>query len=112
LHGVNAQPYYLAIFLIGAYQESLGMDHNLLGSVNEAHFLVDNSGRAHLDRVIRGESLGQVLASAGYSQQDLMEGLRRTVQDAEAKSKITSKEIDSFYKSYQSALDSYTYLED
>jgi arginine decarboxylase len=112
LHGVNSEPYYLAIFLIGAYQESLGMNHNLLGSVNEAHFLVDDSGRAHLDRVIRGESLGQVLASAGYSQQDLLEGLRRTMQDTDAKSKITTEEKESFSKSYQSALDSYTYLED
>ena len=112
LHSVNSQPYYLAVFLVGAYQESLGMDHNLLGSVNEAHFLVDDSGKAHLDRVIRGESLKQVLASAGYSQQDLVEGLLRNVQSAEAKSTISEKEKESFCESYQSALDSYTYLED
>jgi arginine decarboxylase len=112
LHGVNSQPYYLAVFLVGAYQESLGMNHNLLGSVNEAHFLVDDSGKAHLDRVIRGESLKQVLASAGYSQQDLMEGLLRNVQAAEAKSIINTREKESFRESFQSALDSYTYLED
>ena len=88
------------------------MNHNLLGSVNEAHFLVDDSGKAHLDRVIRGESLKQVLASAGYSQQDLVEGLLRNVQSAEAKSTISEKEKESFCESYQSALDSYTYLED
>ena len=60
LHGVNSEPYYLAMTLIGAYQESLGMNHNLLGSVNEAHFLLDDAGRPHLDKVIRGESLGEV----------------------------------------------------
>jgi arginine decarboxylase len=80
--------------------------------VNEAHFLVDDSGRPHIDRVIRGESLGQVLASAGYTPQDLMEGLRRTAQNAEAQSKISAEEKESFCESYRSALDSYTYLED
>ena len=112
LHGVNSDPYFLAIFLIGAYQESLGMNHNLLGTANEAHFLVDDSGRPHIDKVIRGESLGQVLKSAGYEAQDLMESLRGMAQSAEAQSKITAEEREAFCESYQSALDSYTYLED
>jgi len=112
LHGVNSEPYYLAIFLIGAYQESLGMNHNLLGSANEAHFLVDDSGRPHIDRVIRGESLSQVLATAGYNSQDLFESFSHLVQSAEAQSKITAEERESFADSYLSTLDSYTYLED
>jgi arginine decarboxylase len=112
LHGVNSEPYYLAIFLVGAYQESLGMNHNLLGSVNEAHFLVDDAGRAHIDKVIRGESLGQVLSTAGYAPQDLVDSLRAIAQNAEAQSKMTPEERESFCESFQSALDSYTYLED
>jgi arginine decarboxylase len=112
LHSVNSDPYYLAIFLIGAYQESLGMNHNLLGSVNEAHFLVDDAGRPHIDRVIRGESLGQVLATAGYTSRDLVESIKQVAQSAEAQSKITAEERESFCASYEAALDSYTYLED
>ena len=112
LHGVNSEPYYLAIFLIGAYQESLGMNHNLLGSVNEAHFLIDDAGRPHIDKVIRGESLGQVLASAGYNAQDLMENFRGLLQGANAQEKITSAEQESLSDSFQATLDSYTYLED
>ncbi len=112
LHGVNSEPYYLAIFLIGAYQESLGMNHNLLGSVNEAHFLVDDFGKPHIDKVIRGESLRQVLTAAGYYSQDLEESFRRMVQNAGSQSKITATERESFCKSYSAALDSYTYLED
>ena len=88
------------------------MDHNLLGSVNEAHFLVDDSGRPHIDKVIRGESLGQVLASVGYTQQDLLESFRSMGQSAEAQSKISAQDREAFCESYQSALDSYTYLED
>lgn len=88
------------------------MNHNLLGSANEAHFLVDDSGRPHIDKVIRGASLGQVLTSVGYTPQDLMESFRRMGQNAEAMAKITAEDREAFCESFQSALDSYTYLED
>jgi len=112
LHGVNSDPYYLAIPLIGAYQESLGMDHNLLGSVHEAHFLVDDSGRPHLDKVVRGESLSQVLTNAGYDTEGLIESYRQTARSAAAANRITPDEGESLVDSYRSTLDSYTYLED
>ena len=112
LHNVNSDPYYLAIFLVGAYQESLGMNHNLLGSPNEAHFLVDDTGRPHIDKIVRGASLSQVLESVGYHTKDLLEGLRQNAQKAEAQSKISTANRESFCESYEAALDSYTYLED
>jgi arginine decarboxylase len=112
LHGVNADPYYLAIFLIGAYQESLGMSHNLLGSVNEVHLLVDDSGRPHIDKIVRGETLGHVLEEAGYNSQDLKDNYRKMAQRAEAQSAITKEEMESFCTSYFETLSSYTYLED
>jgi arginine decarboxylase len=112
LHGVNSEPYYLAIPLVGAYQESLGMDHNLLGSANEAHILVDDAGRPHLDKVVRGESLGQVLAGAGYDAQSLEEGIRQVAKSAEEQGKIADEERETIVGSFMSALDSYTYLEE
>jgi arginine decarboxylase len=112
LHGVNSEPYYLAIPLVGAYQESLGMNHNLLGSANEAHFVVDEAGRPHLEKVIRGDSLAQVLLTAGYETQSVMESFRGIVRSSEGQAKITPEEAKSLCESYQATLDSYTYLED
>lgn len=112
LHGVRSESYYLAIFLVGAYQESLGMNHNLLGSANEAHFLIDDTGRAHIEKIIRGETLSQVLETAGYDTQDLTDSFRSLVQDSEAKSRISKEEKESFLESYLNTLNSYTYLED
>ena len=112
LHGVNSEPYYLAMTLIGAYQESLGMNHNLLGSVNEAHFLLDDAGRPHLDKVIRGESLHQVLASAGYETQSLLDGFRHALNSAQVQARVSPEERESLMDSFRSTLDSYTYLED
>jgi arginine decarboxylase len=112
LHSVNSEPYYLAIPLVGAYQESLGMNHNLLGCASEAHFLVDDTGRPHLDKVVRGESLGQVLSGAGYDPGSLMEVFQQLAKAAEAGTRITSEERAALTDAYQAALDSYTYLED
>ena len=88
------------------------MNHNLLGTVNEAHFLVDDAGRPHLDKVVRGESLGQVLSSAGYDQQTLTENFRHILNAAEEKTKITAAERETLSESMQATLESYTYLED
>lgn len=112
LHTVNSEPYYLAVPLVGAYQESLGMRHNLLGSANEAHILVDDAGRPHLDKVIRGESLGQVLGSVGYDEQSLMDGFCQLLETAATQSKITPEEREALRESFQATLESYTYLED
>ncbi len=112
LHGANSEPYFLAIPLVGAYQESLGMNHNLLGSVNEAHFLVDDTGRPHLDKVVRGAPLGQVLTAAGYDPQMLVEMFRQSAKNAEADARISADERETLTEAYQAALDSYTYLED
>ena len=112
LHSVNSDPYYLSIFLVGAYQESLGMNHNLLGSPNEAHFLIDDTGRPHIDKVVRGASLGQVLESVGYQAKDLTENLRRMAQKAESQSRLSANEREALCASYESTLGSYTYLED
>jgi arginine decarboxylase len=112
LHSVNSEAYYLAIPLVGAYQESLGMHHNLLGSANEAQFLVDDAGRPHLDKVIRGESLSQVLNSAGYEPQLLAEGFRQMLQSSDEQAKLSPLDKEALSQSYQATLDSYTYLED
>jgi arginine decarboxylase len=112
LHSVNSNPYYLAIFLVGAYQESLGMNHNLLGSPNEAHFLIDDSGRPHIDKIIRGASLSQVLESVGYQTKELTDNIRQMAQKSATQTKLSAEECEALCASYKSTLSSYTYLED
>jgi arginine decarboxylase len=112
LHDAEPNSYYLAIPLVGAYQESLGMKHNLLGSSNEVHCLVDETGRLHIDKILRGETLSQVLEAAGYDTPYLVETFTEVVRSAEGDSKISREEGDALTSSYKAALDAYTYLED
>lgn len=112
LHAINSEPYYLAIPLVGAYQESLSTHHNLLGKANEAHILIDDAGRPHLDKVIRGETLGHVLADAGYDTATLQERFREAVRAAEAQSKITPEEGAELRDRFRASLEDYTYVED
>jgi arginine decarboxylase len=90
----------------------LSTHHNLLGSVNEAHFLVDDAGRAHLDKVIRGETLGQVLSDAGYDPAALQDKFREAVRSAEAQSKMSPEEGSGLRDNFRASLEGYTYLED
>nr|MBA2259835.1 biosynthetic arginine decarboxylase [Acidobacteriota bacterium] len=61
LHAVNGDPYYLGVFLIGAYQEILGDLHNLLGDTHAVHVSLDERGNVVLDAVIKGDTVKEVL---------------------------------------------------
>jgi arginine decarboxylase len=42
LHPLNGKPYYLGVFLTGAYQDIMGDLHNLFGRVNEVHVFLED----------------------------------------------------------------------
>ncbi len=88
------------------------MNHNLLGAAHEVQYLVDDAGRPHLDKVARGASLIQVLTGMGYDAQGLVEGFCQNATAAEGQSRLSAAERQALGESFQSTLDSYTYLED
>ena len=61
LHPFNGDPYYLGVFLVGAYQEILGDLHNLFGDTNAVHVSLDENGKVVLDAVIKGDTVREVL---------------------------------------------------
>src|SRR5918911_1038065 len=66
LHPFTGEPYYIAIFLVGAYQEVMGSFHNLFGQTNEAHVIIDTDGRYHITRLVQGSRVGDMIAYARY----------------------------------------------
>jgi arginine decarboxylase len=112
LHPVReGEPYYLGIFLVGAYQEILGDLHNLFGDTNTVHVSIDESGLYTIEEVFPGDTVTDVLQYVNYSASGLMKKLRQNVEVALRKGHMTLEDSRQLVDLYQTGLTGYTYLE-
>ena len=102
--------YYLGVFLIGAYQEILGDMHNLFGDTNAVHISVKD-GKYHIDQIIDGETVEEVLDYVQYNPKKLVRQLETWVTKSVKEGKISLEEGKEFLGTYRSGLYGYTYLE-
>ena len=111
VHTLKAnEPYYIGVFLVGAYQEILGDMHNLFGDTNAVHISVDKDGY-DIEQIIDGESVAEVLDYVQYSPKKLVRNVETWVTSAMKDGKITPEEGREFVSNYRSGLYGYTYLE-
>jgi arginine decarboxylase len=110
LHPVNGEPYYIGVFLVGAYQEILGDLHNLFGDTDAVHVRMDEDGSYHVDHVVEGEAVHDVLDYVEYDRKDLVEKVRQTTETALRRGEITIEESTRLRRRYLQALEEYTYL--
>ncbi len=103
------QPYYLGMFLVGAYQEIMGNLHNLFGETNVVHIQTDPKGYK-IEQLVRGDTISEVLTQTQYSTEELLETLRRYTEQALEKKLISLSESRHLLNNYQQGLGSYTYL--
>ncbi|WP_243089404.1 biosynthetic arginine decarboxylase [Thermus neutrinimicus] len=101
------EDYYLGVFLVGAYQDVLGSNHNLFGQVGEAHVVVDEEGFA-IERFVAGETAEKVIEKMGFTARELSLGVERLVRQ----SRLSPVEKGAFLERYVRELQGYTYLED
>ncbi|MDR0187002.1 biosynthetic arginine decarboxylase [Prevotella brunnea] len=104
------EPYYIGVFLVGAYQEILGDLHNLFGDTNAVHLSVKN-GTYHIDQIIDGETVEEVLEYVQYNPKKLVRQLEIWVTKSVKQGKISLEEGKEFLSNYRSGLYGYTYLE-
>ncbi|QOJ00260.1 MAG: biosynthetic arginine decarboxylase [Phycisphaeraceae bacterium] len=112
--GGGHEPYYLGVFLLGAYQEVLGDLHNLYGDTHVVHVSFDDSpgvGAWDLDEVVEGDTVKEVLGYVQYDTEDLMRAMRRDVERAVKSGTMSVPEAQSLLKFYDQGLEGYTYLE-
>ncbi|MDD4777423.1 MAG: biosynthetic arginine decarboxylase [Fermentimonas sp.] len=104
------EPYYLGVFLVGAYQEILGDLHNLFGDTNVVHVSTGENGY-QIDQVIDGESVADVLEYVQYNPKKLVRTVETWVMSSVKQGKISVEEGKEFLSNYRSGLYGYTYLE-
>ena len=106
----NRDPYYIAVFLVGAYQEILGDMHNLFGDTNAVHVTVNDKGYS-INKTIDGETVAEVLEYVQYEPKKLVRRLETWVSKSIQEGKISLEEGKEFLNNYRSGLYGYTYLE-
>ena len=105
-------PYYLGMFLVGAYQEIMGNLHNLFGDINVVHIQMNpqNSQGYQIQHVVRGDTITEVLGYVQYNAEDLLESIRRRSEQALQENRMTLQEYQCLLQDYERSLRSYTYL--
>jgi arginine decarboxylase len=112
LHTVNGEPYYLGVFLVGAYQEILGDLHNLFGDTHAVHVSLDAAGNVVLDAVIKGDTVREVLDYVEFDSEILVRKLRQDVELAVREGRMSFEESGRLLEFYEDGLHGYTYLEE
>jgi arginine decarboxylase len=110
LHPWNDEPYYIGVFLVGAYQEILGDLHNLFGDTDAVHVRLSEEGDYTVEHVVEGDAVSSVLAYVQYERRALIEKVRRTIEVALRRQEMTSEESARLLKRYEQGLSEYTYL--
>ncbi len=104
------EPYYLGVFLVGAYQEILGDLHNLFGDTNAVHISVYKD-RYEIEKIIDGETVAEVLDYVQFDPKKLVRNVETWATSAMKAGKISPEEGREFLGNYRSGLYGYTYLE-
>src|SRR5690606_17820684 len=114
LHSVqDNQPYYLGIFLTGAYQDIMGDIHNLFGRVNEVHIFLDEDEESgfYIEEKIPGNSISDVLAMTQYDSRELIKRLKAQIDAAIKADLLRPNEGMKLLSFYEQGLAGQTYLE-
>ncbi|OLD09386.1 MAG: arginine decarboxylase [Deltaproteobacteria bacterium 13_1_40CM_3_69_14] len=106
------EPYYLGMFLTGAYQDIMGDMHNLFGRVHEVHVFVDDDDPEdfYIEEVIPGDTMERVLARVQYEPSDLAKRIKQALDGKVREGHVKPKESVQLTDFYEQAMRGYTYL--
>ncbi len=113
LHEIRpGDPYYLGIFLTGAYQDIMGDIHNLFGRVNEVHVFLDPDEESgfYIEEEIPGQSIGEVLAMTQYDWRDLEKRMKAQIDAAIKQDRLKPSEGMRLLQDFERGLKDQTYL--
>ena len=107
----DGHDYYLAVFLVGAYQETLGDLHNLFGDTHVVHLGLTDDGGWQVEELVEGDTAAEVLSYLQYDVAGLKSRLQRVCCRAVEEGRLTEAESRAVIDYYHGELGGYTYLE-
>ncbi|MEO0055644.1 MAG: hypothetical protein RLZZ50_1591, partial [Verrucomicrobiota bacterium] len=112
LHPLNGKPYYLGIYLTGAYQDIMGDLHNLFGRVNEVHvFLEDDEPNGYyIEDTLAGVRMNEVIETVQYQWEELCRRVKTQIDAATKKDLIKPREGIRLLEFYEGQMLAKTYL--
>ena len=112
LHNLRpGEPYWIGMFLGGAYQEVMGNLHNLFGSTNAVHIRLKASGGYQLDHVVRGDTNAEVLEAMEHNPELLLERLRMASEAAIGRGQLGISDARRLMAHLEASLRQTTYLQ-
>jgi arginine decarboxylase len=112
VHEVRAnEPYYLAAFLVGAYQETLGDLHNLFGDTHVVHIRLHDEGGWWIEEIVKGDTANKVLEYMEYDTDELYPRVERDCERAVREGRMSLGEAQAVKRFYENELNGYAYLE-
>ncbi len=107
----DGEPYWIGLFLAGAYQEVMGNLHNLFGSTNAVHIRLADGGRYRVEHVVRGDTNADVLEAMEHDPAQLLERLRLASETAIARGSLAISDARRLMAHLKASLEQTTYLE-
>jgi len=107
----DGEEYYLGVFLVGAYQETLGDLHNLFGDTHVVSVRIDDDGDFEFIEEIQGDTIGDVLSYVEYNPKELFEKFRVGAEGAVKSGAISVPERRQMLQTFSNSLNGYTYFE-
>ena len=112
VHPVSRDEHYcMAVFFVGAYQETLGDLHNLFGDTNVATIEIQPDGDFNLIHEVEGDTIAEVLRYVEYDPLALSNAFKAMVEEAVSKKSLTLKERKTMMSAFKESLNGYTYFE-
>jgi len=107
----ESEPYYIGVFLVGAYQETLGDLHNLFGDTNVVSVELDEDGDVAFYHEVQGDTVADVLSYVEYEPKEMVERFRKLAERAVRRGRITATERRTIVDAFNTGMQGYTYFE-
>ncbi|NBW82560.1 biosynthetic arginine decarboxylase, partial [bacterium] len=103
-------PYYIGFFLVGAYQEALGNNHNLFGAVNELIVEIDPEGQMQRVEEVKGEDVGELLRVMNYTDEGILSGYTAQLNSRVQSKQLSQSDADQILAKVRGYFSEYPYL--